>query len=335
MKANRPSRLNPDRVKLLTDIGFVWEASRRRLLDGGLAVAETDMDNNSLNNKRPAGRRTSDGMKTRKIRPTDAPRARKGDELESHDDKDRHEIPEAVPELPGRVGMVPAAPMGPTATFPQAVSTPGQGGAVQGNLGELWAAMAAGQGGFMRQEIQLPFLIQTATGASVNPALFIPMGAALMQLGAAMQAAPGMPFNPSHLASSMLQTGMTQQNPQCNNVMAPGMLQQNPQPQTPVQGMPMIQNVLQLQSMVTGMQPNPQTGTQQEIADGLQRNPQQGAVDAILLPNFPRQGMPARLLLSNQQQPSHVAAPPGDGQIVEATSESPNFAGDGGDHSIP
>jgi hypothetical protein len=320
-------------VKLLTDLGFIWEASRRRLLDGGFAVADTGMDNNDLN-KGPVGGSSSISRKKCKILSTEK---RKRAPPEPHDDDGRHEVPEFLPELPGLVGVDLAASMGPTAMFapqtsgassPPAFSAPGQFGVMQGNLGGLWAALAAGQGGYVHQPLQLPFLVQTATGPSMNPALLIPMGAALMQLGVAMQGAPGMPYNPSQLAAALLQAGMTQQNPQYNHFLGNGM-QQFPQPQGTMPGMTMSQNVQQMQNMATGMQ---QISQQEVMSDELQRNQLQGAVTATLLP---QQGMSAGFRLSNQQQPSHAAVPQGGGQADEAPSESPNYAGDGGDHTVP
>lgn len=54
MQSNRPSRLNMDKVNKLNKIGFVWEASRRRLADGGTGEEEDESESdNTGSQKKP------------------------------------------------------------------------------------------------------------------------------------------------------------------------------------------------------------------------------------------------------------------------------------------
>ncbi|CAB9508948.1 helicase [Seminavis robusta] len=190
LQSNKPSRLNAHRVKLLNDVGFVWEASRRRLTgddedDGGDDDEEDDR-------KPPAG-----GGSRKKPRVRD-----RSDEGSNDGDSKKG----------GDSGFAAGRP-GPLATNPsmlspqqQAIANPAQpfaGQAMQTNLG-LWAAMASSQAsGFMQ-----PGQMQLAMGggAAFNPAFFLPN---MMQIGAssAMQGAAGMSF-PGQMAASMMPAGM-------------------------------------------------------------------------------------------------------------------------------
>ena len=183
----RPSRLTRARVKLLDDIGFVWEASRRRL-DG----SESDSADES----------ESDARKSKTKRKKKRPKV-------DH----KHGMNDAIPVFSegrrGRMGMDPPAAHG-TAMMPP--GGPGQDpfaaaqalmAAGQANFG-LWAAAASGGAPFMPPS--LPPAVAAAAGQGINPAMFYPMSS----WGAMMPG--GMPFaQVQKMQASMMQASMARQ----------------------------------------------------------------------------------------------------------------------------
>lgn len=243
MQSNRPSRLNKDKVQSLDEIGFVWyvqkcrilpnrclnvvphpkdclvpghhrEASRRRLLDEGMAGSAGDDSDPESSPKRAVKKIRRLNQKVPRRKPIDPrlflPDAEEqaaagrpfGGEVAAN--SMRIPNPAAAAMSFAQAAQAQAAMVGavPGAVVPPAV--------LQANFG-LWAAMAAGQANFMQNPAMAAaaaanpaMAAAAAAGAAMNPQLLMQMGA-MMPFAAGVM--PGMPFHPGQMAAASMMPG--------------------------------------------------------------------------------------------------------------------------------
>lgn len=164
MQLARPSRLTKARVKQLDSIGFVWEASRRRLDGADSSESESETDDIIAKAKRKKAK-------------LDRHHHLLG---ESKPGAKSYGLPVFAEPRRGRMGMDPPAALGaPTTTLQGPAQDPfaaaqAMMAAGQANMG-LWAAAAAGRGPpFMPPGLN-PSAAAAAAQQGINPAMFYQM----------------------------------------------------------------------------------------------------------------------------------------------------------------
>ena len=163
MQLARPSRLTKARVKQLDSIGFVWEASRRRLDGADSSESESETDDSITRAVRKKKK-----VKLNQLLEAGKPAA-----------KSSYGLPVFAEPRRGRMGMDPPAALG-TAMAPPGVpaqdpfaAAQAMMAAGQANMG-IWAAAAAGRGPFMPPGMN-PAAATAAAQQGINPAMFYQM----------------------------------------------------------------------------------------------------------------------------------------------------------------
>lgn len=193
MQMARPSRLTRARVSMLNDIGFVWEASRRRL--DGESGSESDNSDEELELELEATKKK-----------------RKKKKRQKSDNNPSDALPVFSEGRKGRMGMDPPAAMGGAAVgqdpyaAAQALMAAGQA-----HFG-MWAAAQDGRAPpFMPPQMN-PAAAAAAAGQGVNPAMFFnpmsPWGA--MMPGGMPGAMPFTPAQMQKMQASMMQQQQTE-----------------------------------------------------------------------------------------------------------------------------
>lgn len=169
LQTGRPSRLDAERVKLLDDCGFVWEASRKRLLDGG--VVEDGGDLGGSRAVTPKGKKRKISSSARSKRGTKPARglstaaAALVTEMQQHQAGVAPTGDQTLPQTANPPGVIDFSQA-------QALMAAGQGGLLQANFGFL-AAMA-GQVGLITA--QVPNAVANPATTSLNPQIYFPLG---------------------------------------------------------------------------------------------------------------------------------------------------------------
>ena len=158
MQLARPSRLTKARVEMLDSVGFVWEASRRRVNGSDSSESESDADDDNAKSKR----------KKKKAKLSHLLRASKPSSLSNSNN-----MPVFAEPRRCRMGVDPpashvAAMAQPGAQDPEPfAAVQAMIAAGQANMG-LWAAAASGRGPFMPPAMN-------AGPPGINPAMFYQM----------------------------------------------------------------------------------------------------------------------------------------------------------------
>lgn len=205
MQSGRPTRLSPKRIRMLNDIGFVWEASRRRLKDG--ASDDGSSSANSVTGPpKPKKVETLNGRKkVDKLTRSDGT----NDNLQNMAPL-AHVLPDlGADSRPSRIGMDPPAALGANLALQNSGQTSVEG--LEGGGDYTFAQTGAMAGApfqtnmeFWAAAQQRAALAAAAAGA-FNPAMFLPRGVNNM-----LPFAGGMPMNAMGLAGqpTMLPQGL-------------------------------------------------------------------------------------------------------------------------------
>ena len=192
MVRGRPSRLTEERVKLLEDLSFVWEASRRRLEDGGSSENETHGDEDGSDVLKAAVSKKKRPRAKMATISTDAP--------SNGNDDGNATIP-----APANASLPPQGPHSPMHFASQQHYHPQQQLFSPCGVGPGW-----GQTGFDPTSPQFPPPFAAGPGMGSNPPFFFPPAGAMMPFpGMMMQVPGGMPYVQGQMGAAMFPGGMT------------------------------------------------------------------------------------------------------------------------------